>query len=98
MIRKYSLKQVKDFIKEYYGYEWRDYKVLDTGEDRTPRQSDFRDSRFEVVAVLYKDGKRLPRIIGVTNSMFYILGENNDFSPTEWQKFLKHQQEFENKI
>jgi len=90
MKREYKLKHIQDFIKEYYGYDWIDFKVIENKQERRPRMCDFKNSYFSAVVILFKDNKRCVRLLECSNVRFKIHGENNTFASERWQELLAY--------
>lgn len=85
--RNYKLQDIKDYIYEEYELVWDDYLVLDNDGMRRVRHIDFENDKLSVVAIMYKDGRKLlPRWIQATNEYISVsgLGKNT----YDWQDFL----------
>ena len=89
MTREYKIQDVQAFIKDYYGYEWRGFRILEDGKARTPRAWDFKGDYFSMVAILFKNNKRFVRLVEVSNVIFKIHGENNVLAHEKWQEALE---------
>ena len=96
MKRDYKLRHVQKFIKLHYGYDWRDFKVIENKQERRPRMCDFKNSYFSAVVILFKDNKRCVRLLECGNVRFKIHGEDNLAAGVEWLKFLDAELAHEN--
>lgn len=56
--RLYKLRDIKDYIYEQYGLDWKDFMTRDNDLIRGVRSTDFDEDRLSVIAYMYKDGKK----------------------------------------
>jgi len=83
----YTLQDVKDYLYENYELDWKNFKVLDGETMRGVRQKDFKIDYLSMVAVVYKQGKRVEPITIRVSDKFISVGEFGvDYN--NWQEFL----------
>ena len=86
MTRKYRLQDVKDYIYEEYGLDWKDYLVRDNDLVRGVRATDFDEDYLSVVGFMYKDGRKVGvRWIQATNTRLSVSGLK--VANEDWQQF-----------
>ena len=95
--RNYKLKDVYDYLKEYYNLDWKQFKINDNNQDRGIRMNDFNGNwctNLSVVAVVYKGSTRILIWLSVTNQDLGILGSSSNLIKgiaqprVAWQDFL----------
>ena len=85
--RKYRLQDVKDYIYEEYGLDWKDYMTRDNDLIRGVRSTDFDEDRLSVVGFMYKDGRKVGvRWIQASNTSLSVSGFKTERE--DWQDFL----------
>ncbi len=94
MGRLYKLKDIYDFLQEYYNLEWRDFMII-RHECAFPIQvNDFNKSCLRVPAVLYKGEQKQICWISVSNTYFNVYGydENRNKNKSKlWRELLAKQ-------
>ena len=95
--RNYKIKDVCDYLLEYYNLEWRLCLVLDDGMERGVRNFDFGGkygTRLSVVAVVYQGSRRKVLPLSVTNNDLSI-GYGFNKPQLSWAEYLvlKHHEE-----
>ena len=99
--RAYKLKDVYDFLKEYYNLEWRNFLIIKDGHTIPIKMSDFNKSCLRVPAVLYHGKTKQICWLTVSNRHFQVYGHgdndknNNRRKNKLWLDFIarRHNQE-----
>lgn len=102
--RNYKLKDVYDYLKEYYNLDWKQFQIYDNNQERGIRMNDFDGNAktcLSVVAVVYKGSTRILIWLSVSNQDLSILGSSSPILKgiaqprVSWQDFLaqRHNQE-----
>lgn len=95
--RKYKLKDVYDYLKEYYNLDWKLFQIRDEDEERGVRVSDFKGNSkncLSVVAIVYKGTTRILIWLSVSNQDLGILGSSSPMLKgisqprVTWQDYL----------
>lgn len=90
--RKYDFYDVKHFLKDEYGLDWKNFKMHDFYNTRKVRLSDIKGEYhfLNIYIPVMKDGREENVILKVTNKMFMVLTQDDvchDKSQT-WQDLL----------
>ena len=94
--RNYNLKDVYDYLLEFYNIEWSSYLINDNGVQRGVRNFDFNgkdDERLQVIAIAYC-GSRIKTIRLDVDNNSLIVYEINPYlhhykePNVEWKKYL----------
>ena len=95
--RNYKLKDVYEYLKEYYNLEWKQFQIYDNDKERGIRINDFDGNwctNLSVVAVVYKGSTRILIWLNVSNQDLRILGSSSNLLKgiaqprVSWQDFL----------
>ena len=66
--------------------------MLEDGRERRVLKRDLTEEYLSVVAVVYKNNKRLLRLLVVTNTQFKMHGENNQGKLELWQNYINKEE------
>ncbi len=87
--RHYELKDIYDYLLEYYNIEWLGYKIVDAGLERHIQNHDFEDqtgSQLRVKAIVYNGSKRQIARIYVSNQSLRVSVDRKPL--ITWKAFL----------
>ena len=91
--RAYKLQDVKDFLKEYYNLDWRNFLIIKDGKSIAIKMRDFNQSCLRVPAVLYH-GENEKKIcwLSISNTYFSVYGydvkDKNNHKNQLWVDFI----------
>ena len=95
--RKYELKDIYDYLKQEYDFEWRAFQIRDwkTEQERDLKKSDFKRGKEDdlfVVAIVYQGDERKTILLHVDNDVCKVSRINsypNHKEPeVKWRDFL----------
>ena len=90
--RKYDFYDVKEFLKEQYGLEWKGFNIYDFDKIRKVRLSDIKGEYhfLSIYIPTQKNGHKEYVVVEVTNKMFKIITQNNPCNDKskQWQELL----------
>jgi len=98
--RAYKLQDVKDFLKEYYNLDWRNFLIIKDGHTIPIKMRDFNKTCLRVPAVLYHGDSKQICWLSVSNRHFQVYGYQDDKKSNRlknklWLDFItkRHSQE-----
>ena len=88
--KKYKLQDIKDYILNYYGANWKNFKVYTNFEERDIEESDFDEDFLDITIVVTQNGEQKHAWLTVNNECLRVRGINpkqkrNWFT---WKEFL----------
>ena len=90
--RKYDFYDVKQFLKDQYDYEWKNFNIYDFDKIRKVRLSDIKGEYhfLSIYIPVYKQGIKDNVIVEVTNDMFKVITQTNPRNERSqlWQEVL----------
>ena len=95
--RNYKLKDVYDYLKEYYNLDWKLFQIRNDDKECGVRMSDFKGNgctHLSVVAIVYKGSTRILIWLNVSNQELRIMGSSSSLLKgiaqprVDWQDFL----------
>ncbi len=95
MKRLYTLKDIKDFLKQEYDIDWKGYAIVKKGKVIYLNEEDLKNASMSVLAIVNENGSKAMYRFAISNTRFDIYGKGNYQKSRRWQKLLenKHEQE-----
>ncbi|MBR6779267.1 MAG: hypothetical protein IKM43_03900 [Clostridia bacterium] len=79
--RQYTLKEAREYIKEYYNLDWVNFEVRgDDGIRRSVKLSDFQEDRLYTFAYMTKGKNKEITILEITNNNLVLLSSFSSVS------------------
>ena len=84
--RKYKLQDIYDYLKQEFGLDWKNCRVIGDDLIRGVRSTDFDEDRLSVVGLIYNGRKVGARWIQASNTSLSVSGFQTEHE--DWQDFL----------
>ncbi len=88
--RLYTLEDIKNFLKEEYDLDWRDYEIIKNGHAVKISDRDFNQSCLCAPAIVYRRELKEIYLLKITNKYFGVYGKNSQNKTRRWRQLMAY--------